>query len=128
MRRSLLICVCLPLALSACATTGGAGAGTVASASASTSPRLTRDEIEAANLPTAYDVVDRLRRSWLRRDARTGNAVSVVLDNSRAGGAEALRDISTAIIGEIQFVTSDEATRRWPGQVNGTAIVITRRR
>jgi hypothetical protein len=118
-----LLCI-----LTACATAAGTGATAEASTSSSTSPRLTREEILAADVPTAYDVVDRLRRPWLRRDPRTGNDVSIVVDNARAGGAETLRDIPAADIGELQFITSDEATRRWPGQVSGTAVVVIRKR
>jgi hypothetical protein len=123
-----MTCLCLPFVLTACATTGGTGATTSQASTSSNSPRLTRDEILAADVPNAYDVVDRLRRSWLRRDIRTGNEVSVVVDNARAGGAEALHDIPSVDIGQLQFITSDEATRRWPGQVTGTAILVIRQR
>jgi hypothetical protein len=122
-----MTCLCLSFILTACATAGGTAATPEASSSTS-SARLSRAEILAADVPSAYDVVDRLRRSWLRRDIRTGNEVSVVVDNARAGGAETLRDIPAVDIGELQFIPSDEATRRWPSQVIGTAILVIRKR
>ena len=123
MRRSLSLCcasLCLSVLVSACASTSGssadAGAGAPAGSqtTSSTSSNLTRAEIESANLPTAYDVVDRLRRHWFRRDARSGNDVSVIIDNRKLGGIESLRDIPAADLGEMRLIQSDEAKRRWP--------------
>ena len=122
MRRALLALVVLPAFVLACASTG-----TGASDPASNSPRLTREEIVAADLPTAYDLVDRLRRPWLRRDAMTGGEVEVYMDNRRIGGAAALRQIPSVDVAELQYMPHDDAVRRWGSQVTGSVIVVTRR-
>lgn len=124
MRRKLLSLLALP-ALLACATTG---TGNGSSSSSSNSPRLTQEEIVAADLPTAYDLVDRLRRPWLRRDAVTGGDVEVYMDNRKIGGASALRDIPAVDVGSLEYLPNDEAIRRWGSQVTGSVIVVTRRR
>jgi hypothetical protein len=90
--------------------------------------RLTQDEITAANLPTAYDLVDRLRRPWLRRDAVTGGDVAIYMDERNIGGATALRDIPSVDVQEMQYLRNDEAVRRWGADVKGSVIVVTRRR
>lgn len=82
----------------------------------------------AANLPTAYDLVDRLRRPWLRRDAVTGGDVVVYMDNRKVGGAAALRDIPSVDVGTLEYLANDEAIRRWGTEVTGSVIVVTRRR
>lgn len=125
MRRTLLSLLALP-ALLACASTGASTGSS--SASASNSARLTQDEIVAADLPTAYDLVDRLRRPWLRRDAVTGGEVEVYMENRKIGGATALRDIPSVDVGALEYLPNDEAIRRWGSQVSGSVIVVTRRR
>ena len=125
MRRTLLSLLAFP-ALLACASTGGGAAS--ASASATNSTRLTQEEIVSADLPTAYDLVDRLRRPWLRRDAVTGGDVEVYMDNRKIGGAAALRDIPSVDVGALEYLPNDEAIRRWGSQVSGSVIVVTRRR
>jgi hypothetical protein len=123
-RRFVLSVLALPALLAACATTGAGGA----SSAASDSPRLTQEEIVAADLPTAYDLVDRLRRPWLRRDAVTGGDVEVYMDNRKVGGAAALREIPSVDGGALEYLPNDEAIRRWGSQVSGSVIVVTRRR
>ena len=124
MRRLVLSVLALPALLAACATTGTGGA----SSATSDSPRLTQEEIVAADLPTAYDLVDRLRRPWLRRDAVTGGDVEVYMDNRKIGGAAALREIPSVDVGALEYLPNDEAIRRWGSQVTGSVIVVTRRR
>lgn len=123
MRRSVLSLLVLPAFLLA----GCASTGTGASNPASSSPRLSQEEIAAADLPTAYDLVDRLRRPWLRRDAQTGASVEIYMDNRKLGGAEALRSIPAADVAQLEFLAHDEAVRRWGSRVAGSVIVVTRR-
>ena len=123
MRRSIVSLLCLPVLLMACATTGAAPS----TSGASNSTRISQEELIAADLPTAYDLVDRLRRPWLRRDALTGAEVAVYMDNQHIGGAQRLREIRAADIAELQYLSHDEATRRWGNQVTGSVILITRR-
>ncbi len=122
MRRSPFALLVLSALVIGCASTG-----TGASSSASDSPRLTQAEIVAAGLPTAYDLVDRLRRPWLRRDAMTGGEVEVYMDNRKIGGAAALRDIPSVDVAELQYMSHDDAVRRWGSQVTASVILVTRR-
>jgi hypothetical protein len=91
--------------------------------------RLTSEEIDASKLPNGYELVDRLRRPWLRKDALTGAPVSVYMDEQNIGGAEKLRDIPAADIAELQFLPNEQAVRRWGATaVPGSVIVVVRRR
>lgn len=140
MRRSQLALVLAPLSalILACATSPRAApsndqspeasSGTDAGKSKTDQSRLTTAEITAADLPTAYDLVDRLRRAWLRRDAATGNEVVVYMDQQNIGGATKLRDIPSVDVAELRYLPHDEAVRRWGSQVDGSVIVVTRRR
>src|SRR5690606_39448892 len=56
-------------------TMGGSGEAAGVAAQKADQNRITLAEIEAADLPNAYELVARLRRPWLRRDPRTGAAV-----------------------------------------------------
>jgi hypothetical protein len=119
--------------LLACASAGkGAEASATASSdtksSATDQSRLSSDEITAANLPTAYDLVDRLRRPWLRRDAVTGGDVVVYMDEQNVGGAGKLRDIPSVDVAELQYMPNDAAVQRWGSDIKGSVIVVTRRR
>jgi hypothetical protein len=97
-------------------------------APASDPNRLTPAEIQAADLPTAYDLVDRLRRPWLRKDAVTGGDVVVYRDEQNIGDAEKLRDIPSIDVGGMEYLNNGQATGRWGSDIKGSVIVITRRR
>ncbi|HLU25623.1 MAG TPA: hypothetical protein VKZ58_07945 [Longimicrobiales bacterium] len=116
----------------ACAGASGARGGPTAASGAAAERadrnRLTRAEIEAANLPNAYELVSRLRRPWLRRDPQTGAEVAVYMDDQRLGDAEKLRDIPSVEVGELLFLSYDDAVRRYGAAVQGSVIVVVRRR
>lgn len=117
--------------LVACATTGSrsVSSGTQTfTASNTDQSQLTGDEIAAANLPTAYDLVERLRRPWLRRDPMTGGEVAVMRDNVNLGGADKLRDIPAVQVAAMLFLSNADAIRRFGSDVKGSVIVITPRR
>jgi len=90
--------------------------------------RITADEIASANRPTAYDVVDHLRRQWLRKDKLTGEDVVIYMDEQNLGGADKLRDIPTVDVAEFQFLPHDDAVKRWGSDIKGSVIVVSRRR
>lgn len=127
MLRTSLLTLCILFAV-ACAS-GGASTtkpGT-AVAAAHTAP-LMSDEIAASGLPTAYDVVERYRRPWLRRDARTGAEVAVYMEEQSLGGAQALRDIPAVEVESLEFISSDQAMLRWGSSIKGSVIVVKRKR
>jgi hypothetical protein len=91
--------------------------------------RIPIEEIDASRLPNGYELVDRLRRPWFRKDALTGAAVTVYMDDQQIGGAEKLRDIPAVNIAELQYLPNEQAVRRWGASaVAGSVIVVIRRR
>lgn len=132
MRRSFLFLPLLCAFAMACASggakTGATSATSSSSKSASNSPTLSSADIVAADLPTAYDLVDRLRRPWLRSDPASGAAVSVYMDNQNLGGTSSLRDIPSAEVSEMQFLRSADAIARYGQDAKGGAIIIIRKR
>ncbi|HEU6449810.1 MAG TPA: hypothetical protein VFT57_00220 [Gemmatimonadaceae bacterium] len=125
-----LVTLCTFLLIGCASASGGSSSGASGSAAKSSSDQshLTSEEIVAANLPTAYDLVDRLRRPWLRRDAATGKDVVVYMDQQNIGGAAKLRDIPSVDVAELEYLPYDQAVQRWGSQVEGSVIVVTRRR
>jgi hypothetical protein len=120
----------------ACAT----GAATAASAQSDSAPpakaasakhddnRITSDEIAAAKRPNAYELVDRLRPRWLRKDMLTGGDVVVYQDEQNLGNSDKLRDIPSVDIAELQYLPNSEAIKRWGSEIKGSVIVVSRRR
>jgi hypothetical protein len=118
----------LSASLIACATGSHAAANPSPAAVIGDQSQLTSAEITAANLPTAYDLVDRLRRPWLRRDPMTGGEVAVYQDNQNIGDAGKLRDIPATTISAMQWLSNTDAVRRYGNDVKGSVIVIIIRR
>jgi hypothetical protein len=121
----------LAAALFGCASGGATTAAsttTGAATSGSNSARLTQEEITSADLPTAYELVDRLRRPWLRLDAITRGPVVVYMDNQNVGPAEKLREIPAVDVAEMVYMPNDQAIQRWGSDIKGSVIVVTRRR
>ena len=81
----------------------------------------------AADLPTAYDLVEKLRRPWLRRTGAGGEVV-VYQDERPLGDASKLRDIPATTVAELQYVDNVDAVRRWGGGITGAVIVVVIRR
>ena len=122
MRRSLHWLTVLLLAsfVTACASSGAGGPRTDRNL-------LTREQIQETNKQNAYEVVESLRSNWLRtrgptslnsRDAQ----VMVYIDDSRLGGIETLRTISTAMIQSIRWYDGIAATGRW-GLDHGAGVI-----
>lgn len=131
MRRTIFAIAAMSALLSACASKGGSsspGAVATPSGQSATDPsRLTRAEIDAADLPNVYELVSRLRRPWLRRDGATGAEPVVYMDERKIGGVEKLRDIPAVQVAELQYVANADAIRRWGSSITGAVIVVVRR-
>ncbi|MEO5590792.1 MAG: hypothetical protein ABIS03_14520 [Gemmatimonadaceae bacterium] len=103
------------LLATACALTlACASAGTGSNTGSRT--MLTREEIAAANTPSAYDVVNRLRPDWLRSaqlSASGGSSrtmqVLVYVDGFRMGGAETLRSINAGTVRSMEYASASKA-------------------
>jgi hypothetical protein len=111
--------------------TASAGPETAAeaeSASASQDPNtVTAEEIAATGAATAFEVVDRLHREWLR-DKLTGQPVAVYQDNQRLGGEDALRGLPVRDVAELQYLDGRSAVMRWGPDVGGGVIIVVRNR
>jgi hypothetical protein len=90
---------------------------------------LSGEEIAAANRPTIYDVVDHLRRQWLRKDMLTGEDVTVYMDEQNVGGADKLRDIPSVDVAGLEYLPHKDAVKRWGAtEIKGAVIVVSRKR
>lgn len=95
--------------LSGCALTGGLPSG------GGTDPdRITLGEITASGAPDGYEVVQRLRPTWLRQriDHRsTGRDLEtlVIHNGARIGYLGSLRDLPAEMIGSMRFMHGSEA-------------------
>jgi hypothetical protein len=113
-----------------------ASVGCGARQGASTAPRAGRDVITAEQIQergfrNAYEAVEALRAAWLveRPDGLSvQREIQVYLDNSRLGGVQMLRQISTSQIESIRYIDPATAINRWGvdhGQ--GVIMVVSRR-
>lgn len=119
--------------LAGCASGGGG-----ASAAKQNPNLISTEEIVASSASNAYEVIQRLRPSFLRtRGAVHGtpgaaNAMEMVdlvvyLNENRLGGSDQLRQISTTDIREIRYFNSSEATTKWGTGHSAGAIQIVSR-
>lgn len=141
--RSRSLASLLLLLLAGCASTGGARTSTGDGAS----DRLTRDQLLATQVQTAYDGIQRLRPTWLRRRGNStfqgGGATSpafggstapaptdepvVYVDGVRSGGVEVLRSYHPNQVTAIEFLDGPSATLRFgTGNTGGAILVSTR--
>jgi hypothetical protein len=94
------------------------------------------EEIESIRevVPTAYDVVQRLRPQYLRSRGATsfGNAAGgrttpyarIVVDGVPQGDLSVLRQISAMVVKEIEYLDSKDASIRWGTGYDGGAILV----
>lgn len=120
--RFLLALLVTLLAACAAANTGGPGRS---------SDLITAEEIQANPSPNAYDLVRKLRPTWLRgrgvtsiQDPVAAGAIVVYLDESRFGGVESLRQISTSGIRSIRYLTPSSPGVRIQGNENAYVIQV----
>lgn len=92
---------------------------------------ITSAQIQEGGFRTALEAVESLRRTWLveRPDGlTTQREVQVYLDNSRLGGIQALRQISTNDIESIRYIDAATAINRWGvDHSQGVIMVVTRK-
>ena len=124
MRKPALLLVAA-LALSACA------AGTSSSGSRMNANLITRAEIDEAGPSSAYDLIQKLRPTWLRWRGSISftqeTDVKIYLDGTGMGERDALRSIDTHNVESIQYLDARLATNRLgAGHVNGAILIVTR--
>lgn len=109
-----------------------------ASSAAPTGPRRQRDRISAEEIAsvqvgTAYEVIEALRPEFLR--ARGSASMSgaqefavVYIDGVRAGAPDELRRVPREVIGEIRYLSANDATTQYgTGHGGGAVLVVTKR-
>ncbi|HET9982033.1 MAG TPA: hypothetical protein VFQ38_00530 [Longimicrobiales bacterium] len=89
---------------------------------------ITREQIEAKDFHTAFDVVAALHSNWLSArgpDTLLGrpSEVLVYLDDTRLGGVETLRTIEIGLIVYIRHFDGKAATARW-GVGHGQGVIL----
>ncbi|HEX5726847.1 MAG TPA: hypothetical protein VFX98_15330 [Longimicrobiaceae bacterium] len=91
---------------------------------------ITREEVLASRMSTAYDVVASLRPQWLRIRGTTTvsdrRVISVFWNQQHYGGHEQLRNIATDNIRSIRFYSALESVGPFgPGHHHGVIQVLT---
>lgn len=87
---------------------------------------LSAAEIEQANVPTAYEAVDRRRRRWFR-DLTGEGEVTVYMNNQKQGSKEYLREIPAQDIAYLEYLKGTDAVMRFGQEARGGAIIIHRK-
>jgi len=101
---------------------------------------LTTEEIQRANVATAYEAVQTLRPRWLqgprelsRMPARGDEShlspgISVYINEVSVGGVDYLKDIAAATVLELRWLSAFEAASRFGPTEGQAAIVVTLKR
>lgn len=83
---------------------------------------LTREQIMSINVPTLYDVVDRLRPRWLQGTGGEPssvfggeNSIVVYQGQTLLGGPEILRQFSPDVAAELRYLDGPTASATLPG-------------
>ena len=109
----------LSVAAIGCASSGGSRPATVRNSS---SELITTAEIQATPASNAYELINRLRPRWLAQGGKAsslsnarggdvvGSVVLVYLDNTKLGGLDALRSLSTSGFRTLQWLDAVKAT------------------
>ena len=87
---------------------------------------LTSESMRAQHFETVFDAIQALRSNWLEPRGpdsfRTPSVVLVYMDNTRLGGVETLRAISTGAISKVEHFDAVQATARW-GVGHGAGVI-----
>jgi hypothetical protein len=126
------LCVAVLTTIGACASSG------TGSAARSSPDKITRSEISTSNATNAYELINRLRPSWLRPTA-TGSisggvvrsqSILVYLDHQRLEDLNALKTISVEALDSAQWIDAARVQTVLSdvpgGMVSGAIILKTR--
>jgi hypothetical protein len=103
-------------------------AATGTTGGAASSNTITAEQIAQTSAPTAYQVVDRLHRTWFRDLTGTGGVQVYLSTNQKLdGGREALRQIPAQEVALLEYLKSADAVARFGAEASGGAIIVTRR-
>ena len=122
MRSSKLLLLATSFALTACASAPQGSDGV--------SNKITAVQIATADVPTAYEAVDRLHRSWFRDPLHPDASVKVYLSTNQLlgdGSKEALRDVPASDVVLLEYMKGDDAIVRFGQDALGGVIIVTRK-
>jgi hypothetical protein len=94
---------------------------------------LTREDLQAVEVSSVYDAVQRLRPQWISRPlAPSGqpgsNPILVYMDRHLLGTLDELRHITVDQVETLEFVSASDATTRYgTGHPSGVIEVTSRR-
>lgn len=116
--RTIPLALLLVLAAAGCSTTGGSSSRVAADV-------LTQEHLADYSNQTAYQAIQRLKPTWLRR---RGGIPEVIVDGVHRGGTSVLQQISVLEVEQILYRDPGEATMRYgTGFPYGAIVVETRR-
>jgi hypothetical protein len=123
--RKLALVFAVALTLPACAASNPSG-----SSSSFNSNRISREEIVESGPGNAYDLIQKLRPTWLRWRGSTSftqnTDVQIYLDGTGMGGRDSLRNVDVSNVDHIEYLDARRATNRWgAGHVNGAIMIVT---
>lgn len=115
------------LMMTACASTGGADQN----GSRSSRDVITAEQLENMSNQSVYDVVRKLKPTWLQRRGQVsfrGNTeLLVILDESQFHDLSLLTSMTAANIQEIRYMDPARATNKYGIRASGGAILLTTR-
>lgn len=126
-RRPVIMVLSLTIALAACVS-GGAGAGSTRGPA----DRLTPEELQEWASQDLFNIVQRLRPSWMQVRAPVTSqgrpTVSIILDGQRQEGSlELLRNFKGGDVAEVRFLNARDATTRYgTDMVAGAILIVTK--
>ncbi|MBW3552915.1 MAG: TonB-dependent receptor plug domain-containing protein [Gemmatimonadetes bacterium] len=115
------------LMMTACASTGGADEN----GSSSSRNVITAEQLENMSNQSVYDVVRKLKPTWLQRRGhvsfRGNTELLVILDDSQFHDFSLLTSMTAANVEEIRYMDPRKATNKYGIRASGGAILLTTR-
>ena len=101
------------------------------SAAPNASTTITADDITQADVPTAYEAINKLQRWWFNDPANqcTGTCTVLVYMNEQKQdtGTDGLRQLPAGDIAKLEYINGKDALVRYGQDAAGGVIIITRK-
>lgn len=115
------------LALASCASGSGSGSRR------GPADRLSAEELEEWASQDLFNIIQRLRPTWLQVrapvTAQGRPTIAVILDGQRQqGSVELLRDLKAGDVQDVRFMNARDATTRFGTDMTAGAILVTTKR
>ena len=124
---ALVLVLCAALVITACGSTGARSAAVRGDRNL-----VTPDELRQGVASNLYEFLESTRPMWLRKRGQSSimneGDIVVYLDDSRLGGPETLRSLSTMSTESLRFLDAAAAQQRYGvGHSHGAILVYSRR-